>query len=232
MNRRTLALTLAAGAAGVLYWSLRPGVRVVPGVRISGNLWNRKKPASQIVIHESVSPSRERTISDLRGKGLDVHYIVERDGSVTQHVPDNLAAAHAGNEHNDPSIAIEYVNRYYVPGDPNIQKALVASGSRIINAKWAHKGAYVVPPQVQLEAGYRLTKLIISRNRTIPKTFPGTAGGVFKWGRIAQHHVPGIMAHARWDHSDGAFPEHYTWLRFRGYSPIDAYVRTLDAAQR
>ena len=61
-----------------------------------------------------------------------------------------------------------------------------------------------------------------------PVTPPPTY--IFTWGRIPKHKVPGVMAHHRWDHADGLFPEHYCLARHLGHPPEDAYRLTLAAA--
>ena len=39
----------------------------------------------------------------------------------------------------------------------------------------------------------------------------------------------GIMAHARWHHSDGLPAEYYCLLRFMGYNAAEAYSLTREA---
>lgn len=188
-----------------------------------------KRPASapqatEIVIHESVTTSVSNTVKVLQGKGLGVHYIVDRDGSVTQHVPLTHYAAHAGYGHNLPSIAIEVVNAYYPSKAPAQAK---------IKAAWAHKGEYILPTPLQCEAVWGLVKALCDTLK-IKLDFPGAdlRSGTFRWGRIGSHlNVGGVMAHHRWDHADGLFVEHYCVLRSRGYAPEEAFGLTLVAAQ-
>lgn len=204
---------------------------ILPGEALN-NYPRGKTPITQIVLHESVTSSREATVKVLRGRSLGVHYIVDRDGSVTQHAPIDKACAHAegfgkASLHNEASIAVEVVNRYY-GGRPE------ARGYERINAVWAHKGVYVVPSPTQLESVWQLVHVLCAQHK-IPLVFPGVQRVLklgpqrFVWGRIAKHEVPGIMAHARWAHADALFVEHYCLARHLGCEPEDAFAQTCVA---
>lgn len=108
----------------------------------------RTKSVGQIIIHETggsgIDPNGVFTF--LRDKrGLSVHMIGAPDGSITQHgdlVRDVLK--HAGKTHNKVSVGIEVMNPYY--------PSRLKSGrpwKRVIPAKWAHKGRYVLPTPQQ-----------------------------------------------------------------------------------
>lgn len=189
-----------------------------------------KTVIDQVVIHESVTSSRAKTIAVLRArkpKGtLGVHIIVDRDGSVSQHAPLAKSTAHAGSKHNRRSISIEVVNRYYGSvgdvGDPDIE------------AVWAHKGWYILPTPAQLESVWLVLLQVLTLTPTIPRVFPGATKTRFAWGPLpaAQRaKVPaGIMAHHRTDHADGLFPEHYCLMRSLGHDELTAYRLTSEAA--
>lgn len=185
-----------------------------------------KTVIDQVVIHESVTSSRAKTVQVLRARKLGVHIIVDRDGSVTQHAPLATQVAHAGSKHNRRSVALEVVNRYYGSqgdeGDPDIA------------AVWAHRGWYILPTHAQLEAVWLVLMQVLALTPTIPGTFPGATKTRFAWGRLPAAQlakVPaGIMAHHRTDHADGLFPEHYCLMRSLGHEPKAAYSLTLDAA--
>lgn len=191
-----------------------------------------KTPIDEIVIHESVNRTREGTVAELARKRLGVHLIVERDGSITQHVPFDRACAHAegfgkASLHNERSIAVEVINRYY--GEH------AAKDEVVIDAVWAHKGRYILPTPMQCEAVWtRVEQLCATFG--IPLVFPGIRRllGVgprrFVWGRLSKHEVPGVMAHHHWDHADALFPEHYCAMRSLGWGPTEAWHRTVDAA--
>lgn len=176
----------------------------------------------QIVIHESVTSSRAKTIAVLRARKLGVHVIVDRDGSVTQHVPLLRQTAHAGSAHNRRSVAVEVVNRYY--------GSQADDGEPDIEAVWAHRGWYILPTPVQCEAVWQAVVALHEEIATIPLVFPGVSARGFGWGRLPltqRVRVPaGVMAHHRTDHADGLFPEHYCVLRSLDWDPVEAYVRT------
>lgn len=180
----------------------------------------------QVVLHESVTSSRDKTIAVLRARKLGVHIIVDRDGSVTQHAPLATQVAHAGSKHNRRSVALEVVNRYYGSqgdeGDPDIA------------AVWAHRGWYILPTPAQVEAVWLVLKGVLALTPTIPRTFPGATKTRFTWGRLSAAQlakVPaGIMAHHRTDHADGLFPEHYCLMRSLGHDELTAYRLTSEAA--
>lgn len=192
--------------------------------------WGRGKvKCDQIVIHESVTRTRAKTIAVLRRRKpvgqLGVHVIVDRDGSVTQHAPLAQYTAHGGAVHNRRSVGVEVVNPYYgSAGD---------DGDADIEAVWAHKGWYILPTLAQLESVWVVVMKIIHLVPTIPLAFPGVDGRRFRWGPLAdpKRPGPGVMAHHRTAHADGLFLEHYCLLRAYGWPVEDAYYRTLEAAR-
>jgi hypothetical protein len=189
--------------------------------------WSRKGAIiDQVVLHESVTSSRATTLRVLKARGLGVHYIVDRDGTVTQHAPVAEQCAHAGWRHNRRSVAVEIVNRYY--------GAQAAPMTPTIKAVWAHRGWYVLPTAPQCEAVWGVVVGLHESIPTLPLVFPGATNGRFTWGRLpllSRWRLPaGIMAHHRTGHADGLFQEHYCWLRSFDHSPVDAYRMTADAA--
>lgn len=193
-------------------------MQITQGTPLSGYNRGKGRTVTQIVLHESVTSSRESTVKVLAGRHLGVHFVVDRDGSVTQHVPVTLACAHAegfgqASAHNEASIGVEVVNPYY-------------GGEHDLRCKWAHKGLYTCPPQVQLEAVWELVQSL-----GVPLNFPANDQRGFRWGRWWMHEgATGVMAHYRWDHADGLFPEHYCWARSLGYLPEAAFPLSITAA--
>lgn len=217
----------------------------------------------QIVIHESVSDTKEKTLRALANNKdkngnpspLSVHYIIDKDGSTDHLVPLDRAAIHgdgSGTNHNQKSIGVEVVSPYYgakrvdkkiIPPDPERLKAKDGKPPEIIQAVWADRGYYIVPPKVQLEAVW---KLIVQLTSGVPKgvdpskfilkrQFPAAMmqgnTWAFYWGRFAAHeNAVGIMAHHRWDHSDGLFIEHYCMCRHLGLNVDKAFTTTLENA--
>ena len=180
---------------------------------VPGATWGKPLPSQsrrgvepdEIVIHESVTATAADAVAVLARRKLSVHFAVDRDGTVTQHVPLAKSAIHAGGRHNRRSIAIEVANAYY--GDR------AREGDDVISAAWAHRGRYILPTREQCEAVWRLVQELTTRLDGIPLAWPGADGSRFVWGRIPRDEVPGIMAHHRWQHADGLFVEYYCLLR-------------------
>lgn len=199
----------------------------------------------EIVLHESVTRTVQSTVTTLAARGCGVHIIVDPLGVPTQHVSLERACAHSEgfgkpSLHNERSIAIEVVNPYYGP--------LALPDQQVINAVWAHKGRYAVPPPDQLEGVWMVVQRLTydpalpipthqsAELKWVPRVFPGVQRKYlvgprhFYWGRIKKHEVPGVMAHHRWYHADALFVEHYCLLRSLGFASFDAHARTLVAA--
>ncbi len=194
------------------------------------------RPAGQaideIVVHESVSASVESTLTTLRSKGYGVHLIVSPTGEVTQHAPLVDECAHAGvadthppSTHNDRSVAVELVSPYYEPEQ-------LEPGQVVIDARWAHRGRYLMPSLPALEAVWRAIQWVREQVPTIPLAFPSVdAQGRYRWGRDPRHNVGGgVRAHAAWNHSDGHVPTFYILLRSLGFEADDAYAETIRVA--
>ena len=178
----------------------------------------RPAPPTLIVLHESASPTRASTVRALQAQGYGVHYTVDRDGSVEQHVPLGAFSVHAGAGRNRNSVAVEVVNAYYGK----------AGAPGTIPAVWTHrKSPYILPTAVQLAALWGLVHEL--GGATGVADYP-SKGDAFTWGRV-KGIAKGVSAHHRWGHADGLFPEHYCWLRARGVSHDEAYRATIEAAQ-
>lgn len=191
--------------------------------------WPRKgTTVDEIVLHESVTGSRTATVNVLKARGLSVHVIIDRDGSVTWHADPTEQCAHAGGRHNRRSIGVEVVNRYY--------GAQAGPAETTIPAVWAHRGVYIVPTLAQMEATWQVVLDLHERHSTIPLVFPGVSAEGFRWGRyswlqrLPLQLPPGVVAHHRFDHADGLFPEHYCWARALDLDPGDAYRATVLSA--
>lgn len=210
------------GVSDWLNWLGRLPPAVEKGAKLR-SYSRRGRTVDQVLLHESVSFTRERCIKSLKGQGYGVHYIVDRDGSVTGHVPVKRATTHAGG-HNYRGIGVEFVNRYY-------GKHAKPGHDDVISAVWAHNGRYIYPTDSQLASGWRLVRWLCDEH-DIPFNFPGTQGLEFKWGRIGEtaDDVPGIQAHQRSHHADGLVEEHYCFCRARGFSHERALELTREAA--
>jgi hypothetical protein len=185
----------------------------------------RSNDPIEIILHESVTHSRKVAVDVLKRRKLGVHYTVDRDGSIEQHVPVTHYTIHGGAGHNRRSLGIEVINRYYGKH--------ARDGQDVIPAVWAHRGSYIVPTLAQLESTWQLVDWLAGQFDSIPLEFPciGDGSEIFRWRRDPDHKHPGIKAHHRWHHADGLFVEHYCALRARGFCAEDALDLTEDRAQ-
>lgn len=202
--------------------------------RLLGPLRGNAK-VTELIVHESVTTSYTRTLSVLRKRKLGVQFILDPYGAITQHadlVYDRMA--HAGWRHNSRSIGIELVNPYYpeyVPKDSTIWE-------QAIDANWAHKKKYVVPPYEQMNSLYNLVRDLLSIETPefdIPQTWIGWNKRRYSMGRAwrGSSPRPGIYAHAAFGHADGCFPVLYCLLRAEaGLTPGDAYGKAIELATK
>ena len=193
----------------------------------------RRSPVTEIVVHETVTTSVERTIRALKRRRLGVHFIVGPDGEVTQHgdpVRDRLSHASG---HNDSAVGIEAVQPYYPefchPGLP---------WCRIIDAPWAHRKSYVLPTPEQAEATAQLLAWLTHPDTPgldIPRNWLTVTDDKLSLGRVpgAQQPQSGILPHMAFGHADGAWLVLYAWLRLEaGLSPCFAYEEAAELATR
>lgn len=215
-----------------------------------------KTKVTQIVLHESVTTDREKCVSVLDARDLSIHFSVERDGTIQQHLDIAKAGAHAEgfgkpSLHNEASIAIEVCGIYYghrLARAKSERPDLYADAETIsgvwVDRAWnAAKGAfsnperlYVVPTLAQLEAVWTLVLSLTAGVGAPPLAFPACddeheESVEFGWGSWASHEgAAGVMAHHRWAHADALFVEHYCLARSIGYGPEGALLATLAAA--
>lgn len=190
--------------------------------------YRNDKIIDQIIIHEPVAGTKAKTIRILNAKKISVHFIVDKDGTISQHLETYKAAWHAGPRHNKRSIGIEVVNAYYGDAAPDDE-------TPEIKADWAHRGWYILPTKEQLESTWKLIEYIHEEKSTIPMKFIGnTSDKKFTWGRVPLNQRlfpnPGIAAHHHYDHADGLFIEHYCLLRSLDFSKELAYEKTYEIA--
>lgn len=190
------------------------------------------RAVTELIIHESVTRSSASTVAVLRRRKLGVHLIVGPDGRVTQH--GDLATsrlAHAGG-HNGPSVGLEVVTPYY----PKLTRDGLP-WQRAIDARWAHRGRYLLPTPEQAETTARLVAWITSPNSvglSIPRTWIGLDGERLALRRVpgAERRRPGVYAHHYFAHADGAWLVLYSWLRLQaGLAPCVAYEEAASRAR-
>ncbi len=177
----------------------------------------------QLVIHESCCRTTAKCVKILNARRLGCHYLIDRDeaGTITSHVPVEKACSHAGSGHNRRSIGIEIINPYY--------GKYAKDGEETLTGVWTHKKNYLLPLESQMKSLWKLVLWLIMRH-DIRLEFPGIPDGVMRWGKIAEHHVPGIMAHHRFNHGDGTFAECYIYHRTKACSHEEAWEKTIAAA--
>lgn len=220
--------------------------------------WPRRS-STQVVLHESVTDTRAAAEAVLARRHLGVHYMVDRDASITQHVDLALAAAHAEgfgkpSRHNEDSVGLEVIGRYYGHQLAAAQKAAPQSygDALVLKTAWADRAwdakaqvfrnperLYIMPTAPQLESTWALVTWLCAQHEVvdIPLSFPANerdedpAGWEFRWGPWPDHEgAHGLMAHYRWAHADGLVPEHYLLARASGYEPDAAFAATVKAA--
>ena len=190
------------------------------------------RAVTEVIVHESVTRSAADTVAVLKRRRLGVHLVVAADGRVIQHgdlAHDRLA--HAGG-HNGPSVGIEVTNPYY---PKYLRDGL--PWSRVIDARWAHRGRYVLPTPEQAEATSRLVGWLTSpaaEGLSIPRTWIGLDGARLAMGRVegADQRRPGVYAHHAFGHADGSWLVLYAWLRLEaGLAPCAAYEEAAGRAE-
>jgi len=186
-----------------------------------------KVPVDALVVHESVSPTKARTVKVLLRKNCGVHFLIDRDGVVYDMAPIDRTVAHAG-KLNRRSIGIEVVNPYY---PTSIPKSWI-DRPEVIPARWAHRKQYTVPPDAQLRSLWGLVKYLVDTVDGVAADWVGLLDG----NRFAMARVPGaikrggIHAHTYTHHADGGFPVLYCYLRSLGLEHAVALVKALDLA--
>ena len=190
------------------------------------------RAVTEVIVHESVTRSAADTVAVLKRRRLGVHLVVAADGRVIQYgdlAHDRLA--HAGG-HNGPSVGIEVTNPYY----PKYLRDDLP-WSRVIDARWAHRGRYVLPTPEQAEATSRLVGWLTSpaaEGLSIPRTWIGLDDAQLAMGRVegADQRRPGVYAHHAFGHADGSWLVLYAWLRLEaGLAPCAAFEEAAGRAE-
>ena len=157
-----------------------------------------------LVVHESVTRSKDVTVRVLLRRGLSVHGIVDERGDVTQCAPFGARCAHAGARLNARSIAYEVVSPYY-------PRHMRKPWSDVIEARWAHERQYVLPTRESAEGVVRVVESAWALG--VPRAWPGLRDGAFAMSRMRVPPNEGVLAHTYSGHADGAFLVLYAWMR-------------------
>ena len=184
----------------------------------------RRRPVDQIVIHETVTdPSKgaEPVARILKKRRLSTNYIIDGDGKIWEACKPERYTAHAGSGHNARSVGVDVCSRYYGHAAKRDQT--------VIDARWAHKGRYIVPELEVLEATWKLCRwLVIAHD--IDLVFPNVGPDGWRWGRLKDHSGPGLYPHHAWAHADGTFPTYFMLMRSAGLSSERALSLSIHAA--
>lgn len=187
----------------------------------------RTEPIDTFVLHDSAgaNTTRESTIGTLLERGGGTYFIVESDGSITQHVPVDRATGHAGHL-NDESLALDSINAV----DP--RGAKLRPGQRVIKAAWMPPawGGVVQDSPEQAESIYRLVRWAVEHHGVVDE-YPGAYDGYWHWtGGIAKLSEArtengGILAHGQTStqRADGLTAALYCFLRDQGHGAKTAY---------
>lgn len=226
----------------------REGTRQRPACRAAADI-------TELIVHETVS----RTIDRGNTGRPNVHLVLHRDGTFTQHADLVLDLNHA-NHHNRVSFGFETVNPVLprianapdngLPPDldafPCIQSTAWASQDRPRDPETGRFGAprnesrhYVRPTDAQLEAASRLiewaTDDSLEHGLGITRDWRGLRDDFLLFGRddpLFENLDPGIYAHGYFHHSDGYLIVLYAWLRLeQSFTEADARDTAIDIAQ-
>lgn len=187
-------------------------------------------PATQVLVHESVTLTRSVALAVLASKGLGVHWSIGPEGSIEQHAPVTHRTYHCRAGHNAVALGVEVINPYYPPARP--------PWTQEIDAPWAHRKRYVVPLLAQCEALAWLVREATEGGLGLPQPIPRRwiglePGGFMRLGQDPDPpSAPGIWCHHyQGAHADGAWPALYAWLRLEaGLDPDEAYRQAIRRA--
>lgn len=217
------------------------------GFRATGRLDEMRIP-TEIVIHESVTPSakstfrafsRRREYTNKKGQvrtyQAGTHLLIDHDG--TLYVLGDLvfdSLNHVPGGHNVESIGIEIVNPYEPgknPGDSEWRNVLRPAG-------WAHGGEYVCPTLEQCATLATVIRWIWCAVKSVPRKWHGLVGDdEFLMGKVDESRKfaapsPGIWAHQHiGGHADASFPTLVAFLIIeKSMSPPVAYATAMSLA--
>jgi len=194
-----------------------------------------EREADIIVLHDTDSENlntfvRKGVVGCQLKKGCySVTYTVDTDGSVRQHHPLKERPIHAGRHVNPRSWGIEVQSQF------NPARGVPVGNQRLVKAAWFPGGYAILPGPEQLENTFQLVKKLV-RHSKVPKRFPAMTSLAYPWRPVLHGETklePGIYAHAHLTNQrgDGHYPAVYTWIRFAGYSPQEAFAMTEEAGR-
>lgn len=191
------------------------------------------EPADIIVLHDTDSKDLNTFVKKgivgckLKTGCYSVTYTVDTDGSVRQHHDLKRRGIHAGKHVNPRSWGIEVQSQF------NPSRGVPVGNQRLVEADWFPGGLAIMPSQEQLENTFKLVRGLVRQSK-VPKKFPALRAQIYPWRPVfdgEKNLEPGIYAHAHLttQRGDGHYPTVYTYFRFGGYSPREAYRLTEKA---
>ena len=188
------------------------------------------------VIHDSVLGTTGDMISYLKSKGLGIHYIISKDGSLVATAEWKERLGHAG-PYNSTSIGVEVVNPTYTSNPYNDS---TWNNSFISPAPWAFSpdirktNKFIIPTRNQMETVWYLCQLVTAPNTgmKIPLEFVGlnkeknifVITGANPYAKLDRSKA-GILAHSYVKHGDGAATTFYCYLRSTGLGANEAWSK-------
>jgi hypothetical protein len=191
------------------------------------------KKIKHFIIHDSVVGTTADMIAVLKKKGLGIHYVITKDGSLIQTADLKETLGHAS-PYNDTSIGVEVVNPTYVT-NPYVDSTW--NNSIISPAPWAwtpdirKTDKFIIPTRSQMEATWGLCQAVTSdESMNIPLEFVGfddkkqlfVITGANPYAKLDRS-KSGILAHSYFKHGDGAPAALYCYLRSIDYGPNEAW---------
>lgn len=200
------------------------------------------KPLTTFVYHETAGPpdvSRlvNNSISKCEaGKCYGVGFSIGPKGQPRQHTPLSRRENHSGIV-NDYSKGVEVTNIW------DSREGQPSEGQEVVDAPWTWGMKRVIMPSpAQMEAGWELLDWLrkTDEGSGIVMEWPGVVekdGELrYYWSQIpgVKAGVTGVVAHSHipGKHNDGLASTLYSWFRFHGYSPEEAYQATKDASAK
>lgn len=224
-----------------------PGVK--GGARFPDNNLGKKRDlgeVTELVIHEtaggfgSVKSSGEggkdpKAVKTLAARGLSTHFTISRTGETKQHAPMDRKTL-ASSPKNAKSIGVDLVNPVIVNKkdrkEQYVNKSEKETAYPILDKGFARTGHLLNTP-AQCEALWQLIKKVQGKLPNFKIIFPSAdAGGSFAPAKGQNYKNPGIVAHVRWHHADGAFAEYYCVARSKGVPKMEAWYATVGAAAK
>ena len=224
-----------------------PGV--VGGARFpDGNLGGKRDlgQINELVIHETAGGFRQIKSSGEGGKdsvavrtlgkrGLSTHFTILRTGQIKQHAPLDTKTF-ASSPKNNNSIGVDLINPVIVKKKDSkedyVNKSDQETAYPLLDKGFARSGHLLNTP-AQCEALWQLIKKLETKLPNFKIVFPSADdGGSFAPAKGKNYKDPGIVAHVRWHHADGAFAEYYCLARSSGISKMEAWYASVGAAAK